>query len=73
MMDPSPDDAPLVLLEVRDHIAVVTLNRPRSRNAVSSHVARQLGTIVQAIEADPTVRVAILTGAGMTFPALALT
>lgn len=45
-------------------VAVVTLNRPQARNAVNSTVARQLGDIVQQVERDPALRVAILTGAG---------
>lgn len=47
-----------------DHIAVVTLNRPEARNAVNSEVAIRLGEIVEKIENDPNIRVAILTGAG---------
>lgn len=46
------------------HVAVLTINRPRARNAVNVAVAQALSAHVQAIEADPEVRVAILTGAG---------
>lgn len=46
------------------HVAVVTLNRPHARNAVSAALTQGLSAHVKAIEADPTIRVAILTGAG---------
>ncbi|HEY4066064.1 MAG TPA: enoyl-CoA hydratase-related protein [Burkholderiaceae bacterium] len=52
------------LRRVGDHIAVVTLNRPLARNAVSVALTQALAAHVKTIEADPTIRVAILTGAG---------
>lgn len=54
-----------VLLEKReDGIALVTLNRPDQRNAVDPALAHGLEAIVEDIENDPAVRVAVLTGAG---------
>lgn len=51
-----------VLYEVvDDHIAVVTLNRPDKRNAVNAALAAALEYIVKEVEADPKIRVAILT------------
>lgn len=52
------------IAHVGDHIAVVTLNRPQARNAVSTALTQGLAAHVKAIEADPAIRVAILTGAG---------
>ena len=49
-----------VLYEVKDHIAVVTLNRPDKRNAVNGAVASALGWICEETERDPDVRVCIL-------------
>lgn len=55
----------VVLLDKGDNgIAVVTLNRPDQRNAVNPAVAQRLEAIVKAVEADPTVHVVVLTGAG---------
>jgi enoyl-CoA hydratase len=59
-------DAP-VLLDVRDRIATITLNRPEVRNAMSSEVLRLLPTLVAAADADPEVDVLILTGADPAF------
>ncbi|RJG52592.1 enoyl-CoA hydratase [Sphingobium terrigena] len=59
------DEADAVLLErVDDHIAVVTLNRPEKRHAVNGAVARRLDAIVKETEADPSVRVVVLTSSG---------
>lgn len=52
---------------VEESIAVVTLNRPERRNAVNASTARALADAFRRFEADPTARVAILTGAGGTF------
>ena len=57
----------VVLLEVSDRIATVTLNRPEARNALSSEVLRLLPERLRAAEADPDVDVVILTGADPAF------
>jgi enoyl-CoA hydratase/carnithine racemase len=46
------------------HVALVTLNRPEARNAISHRVAVTLAGIVADTEADPQVRCVVLTGAG---------
>jgi len=48
-------------------IAVVTLNRPSKRNAVSLGMWQQLRDIFSGLEARPDIRVIILTGAGGNF------
>ena len=54
-----------VLFEARaDGIAVITLNRPDTRNALSSEVRDGLRAAWERFEHDPAMRVAILTGAG---------
>ena len=46
-------------------IATITLNRPDLRNPISEpDVVEGLLDVLEAMEADPQVRVAILTGAG---------
>jgi len=46
------------------HIALVTLNRPAARNAVNGDVAQGLEAALDRTEADPDIRVVVLTGAG---------
>ncbi|NND71785.1 MAG: hypothetical protein HKN43_09410 [Rhodothermales bacterium] len=47
-----------------DHIAVVTINRPEKLNALNAEVIDDLDACFSALQADPTVRVVILTGTG---------
>lgn len=49
---------------VAPHVALVTIQRPEARNSVNGDVARQLDQAVKAIEADPDIWAAVLTGAG---------
>ena len=60
----------LLLIEKHpDGYAVLTLNRPGAMNALSSGLRRALADAVDRLEADPEVRVLILTGAGRAFTA----
>ncbi|NPC96108.1 crotonase/enoyl-CoA hydratase family protein [Nocardioides sp. zg-DK7169] len=65
---PEPPEPP-VLVERRGPVLVVTLNRPERRNAIDLRTARLLERVIDAFEADPEARVAVLTGAGGTFSA----
>lgn len=61
----SRDETPGLLEEVIDkHIALLTINRPRARNAIDAQVAALLSDAVKRLEGDPTIRVTILTAAG---------
>lgn len=50
-------------------VLVLTLNRPEARNAVTNEMARALAAEMDAFDADPNLRVAVLTGAGSGFSA----
>lgn len=54
---------PLLFEVVEDHIAVVRFNRPQARNAVDIATAQALNAAVERVEADPAIRVAVLTSA----------
>ena len=56
-----------VLVERQPPLLIVTLNRPEARNAVDGPTAAALATAFREFEADPELRVAILTGAGDSF------
>ena len=53
-------------LEIKTEGAIVrvTLNRPEKRNAISGEMREELFTAFAAFDADPAVRVVIVTGAG---------
>lgn len=53
-----------ILLEKKQGLAWVTLNRPDSMNAFNYDMIRELGETIEQIRIDPEVRVVILTGAG---------
>ncbi|WP_067822514.1 crotonase/enoyl-CoA hydratase family protein [Nocardia inohanensis] len=65
---PAPPPAP-VLVERRGHIMIITINRPHARNAIDLATALGLERAVDAYDADPHARIAILTGAGGYFSA----
>ncbi len=56
-----------VRYEVDGAIAVVTINRPGARNAVNSATAEELIACFKRFDADDSLSVAILTGAGGNF------
>jgi enoyl-CoA hydratase/carnithine racemase len=60
---------PVKLRREADGVAVVTMDRPERRNALNLDVKRRLTAIIETLEADPAVRVVILTGAGGVFVA----
>ncbi len=53
-----------LLFEVRDGIAVLTINRPDKLNALNDQVMLELGKAAESIATEPEIRGAILTGAG---------
>jgi enoyl-CoA hydratase len=59
-----PDQLVLVDYVSDGRVAIVTLNRPHADNAITTELAAQLIEILETIAARPSVRVAILTGAG---------
>jgi enoyl-CoA hydratase/carnithine racemase len=61
------DDAEVVTMERRGDVALITLNRPRARNAVNTELRTALTAAVLAAGDDPEVRAVVLTGAGSAF------
>ena len=56
-----------LLVERRGHVTVVTMNRPEAKNAWSGEMLGAMAQAWEDIDADPAVRVAVLTGAGGDF------
>jgi len=54
----------MLLVERQDAVAVVTLNRPEAMNALSRQLRADLRQAMLELDADPTVKVIVLTGAG---------
>jgi enoyl-CoA hydratase/3-hydroxyacyl-CoA dehydrogenase len=58
-----------VRLEVKDHIATITMSRPEAMNALNEKVLRELKEAVAQVRDDPEARVVIITGTGPAFVA----
>jgi enoyl-CoA hydratase len=58
---------PHLLFERDGHVAIVTLNRPEARNALSGEMIVRMADAWVEIDEDPEIRVAIVTGAGGSF------
>ena len=56
-----------VLTEVREGVLIVTINRPEAKNAMSKAAAEGIAAAMDQLDADDSLRVGILTGAGGTF------
>ena len=61
------DDGEVLLVEVSDRIATVTMNRPQARNALNQALRRALRDAFRRLDADDGVDVIILTGADPAF------
>ena len=58
-----------VLVERRDGVLLMTINRPEARNALTRAVAEGVAAAVDELDADDALRAGVLTGAGGTFSA----
>lgn len=58
---------PHALLDVDGHVATVTLNRREAKNALSGEMLVRMADAWAAVDADPEIRVVIVTGAGGDF------
>ena len=62
----SPD---VLIYEKREHVLVLTLNRPEARNAFNAALSTALSDALDRYEEDASLRVCVLTGAGGSFSA----
>ncbi len=56
-----------VLVEESGNVAILTINRPKARNAVNGAVARGIAEALDGLDARPEISAYVLTGAGGTF------
>jgi enoyl-CoA hydratase len=61
-----PDE---VLVERHDRVLVITINRPKARNAIDAAVTRGVAAALDTVDADDTLWLGVLTGAGGYFSA----
>ncbi len=58
---------PVLLVEKKDRIATITLNRPEQMNALSNELRIAISETFESLKDDTSIDVAILTGAGRAF------
>jgi crotonobetainyl-CoA hydratase len=61
---PESEDAPPALVELRGHVMIVTLNRPRALNAVNAAMTRAVADALERADNDREIRALIITGSG---------
>jgi enoyl-CoA hydratase len=62
-------EAPAVLVEQRDRILLITINRPEAKNACNAAVSQALADAMDRLDDDAGLSVGVLTGAGGSFSA----
>ena len=63
------DEQSPVLVEQRGRILIITINRPKARNAINGAVSQALADAMTRLDDDSNLSAGILTGAGGTFSA----
>jgi enoyl-CoA hydratase len=61
------NDEPRLIVERRDAVLLLTINRPRVRNALDAQVSHEIAAALDELDADAELRVGILSGAGGNF------
>jgi enoyl-CoA hydratase/carnithine racemase len=56
-----------ILYEVKDGVAIMTLNRPEKLNAMTALMGAEMGDAMAEADADDAVRAVVMTGAGRAF------
>jgi enoyl-CoA hydratase/carnithine racemase len=56
-----------LLCVIRDRVAIITLNRPEARNALSDHLTPALRTMIRTCGENPAIGALLITGAGTAF------
>src|ERR1700682_2772698 len=59
----------LLLIDVADRVATVTVNRPDKLNALNAEIMRELGVLLDELSSRADVGAVVLTGAGRAFVA----
>ncbi len=56
-----------VLVDVDSGVMIITINRPKAKNAINKAVAQGIAAAIDQLDADDDIRIGILTGANNTF------
>jgi len=67
MVEPLDTGTDELLAHIEEGVAVLTLNRPQVRNALSDTLSPALRTTIASLRNDARVRAVLVTGAGSAF------
>ncbi|HOS98539.1 MAG TPA: enoyl-CoA hydratase [Deltaproteobacteria bacterium] len=56
-----------VILDIQDHVALITLNRPERMNAFGGRMRQEIVETLETVASDRDVRCVVITGAGRAF------
>ena len=56
-----------ILVEKKNRVAIITLNRPEMRNALNSQLIAEMLAVLQELEGDSEIGAVIIRGAGSMF------
>ena len=59
----------MILVERRDGVGLITLNRPKQLNALNSQLARETLATLKEFDADPKIGAIVITGSSRAFAA----
>lgn len=69
MSDAGPNLSDLIQCSVDGHVALLRLNRPEARNALSPEMMERLAAELERLDSDPTVRCVVIAGSEEVFAA----
>jgi enoyl-CoA hydratase len=58
-----------LIVDVKDHVALIRLNRPEALNALNLHLMQELSAALTAMDSDDAVRCIVITGSEKAFAA----
>ena len=64
MSQAMPQSYETLLVERRERVAIVTINRPEKRNALNIKTREEGAAVLEQLQEDDSVRVVVITGAG---------
>ena len=65
----TPQTSSKLMIEMRDHVAWLTMSRPECHNAFDAELIQVLTDTLIALDTDPSLRAIVITGSGSTFSA----
>ncbi|MGX1702026.1 crotonase/enoyl-CoA hydratase family protein [Microbacterium sp. NPDC055357] len=65
----TPSNEPALIVEARDRVLIIEINRPSQRNAITRDLAKGIADAISRLDDDPGLSVGIISGRGGTFSA----